>query len=243
MVTGYNYASYVTTLAEMAVVEQGNAVFQDLIPSVIDYAELRICQDVDPLSTVSAQTGFSLTVGSRNLAIGLLASGQPKFITLQDVNVITPVGTSNPQFGKRNPCLPTTKEYLDFVWGSSDNPGVPDKFAMLDQSTILFGPWPDAAYSLELVGTVRPTSLSSTNTTTFISLNLPSLFMMASLIYITAYQRNFGKMVDEPEMAGSYETQYQKLLKSAEVEEARKKFQAGGWTSMSPAVAATPTRG
>ena len=29
----------------------------------------------------------------------------------------------------------------------------------------------------------------------------------------------------------------------AMVEEARKKFEAGGWTSMSPAVAATPSRG
>jgi len=27
------------------------------------------------------------------------------------------------------------------------------------------------------------------------------------------------------------------------VEEARKKFQSAGWTSMSPAVVATPTRG
>jgi hypothetical protein len=31
-------------------------------------------------------------------------------------------------------------------------------------------------------------------------------------------------------------------LKGAVVEEARKKFQAGGWTSFSPAAVATPSR-
>jgi len=44
-------------------------------------------------------------------------------------------------------------------------------------------------------------------------------------------------------MAQSYEGQYQLLLKSAVVEEARKKFDAAGWSSQSPATVATPTRG
>ena len=48
---------------------------------------------------------------------------------------------------------------------------------------------------------------------------------------------------NDPAMPANYEGQYQTLLKSATVEEFRKKFQSGGWTSMSPAVVATPTRG
>jgi len=44
-------------------------------------------------------------------------------------------------------------------------------------------------------------------------------------------------------MAMSYETQYQLLLKSAVVEEARKKFDAAAWSSQSPATTASPTRG
>lgn len=238
MVTGYTYNTYVTTLAEMAVVEESNAVFQSLIPSIIDYAELRIYQDLDLLSTVTPNTTFALTALQRNLTLPIAT-----FITLQDINVLTPVGSSNPNAALRNPCLPVSKNYLDYVYGSSAGAALPGVFAMINQNTLAFGPWPDLAYGLEIIGTVRPASLASANQTTFIATYLPSLFMMASLIYITAYQRNFGKMVDEPEMAGSYETQYQKLLQSALVEEARKKFQAGGWTSMSPAVAATPTRG
>jgi hypothetical protein len=66
---------------------------------------------------------------------------------------------------------------------------------------------------------------------------------MASMIYVSAYQRNFGRANDDPQMAVSYESQYQALLKSAIVEEARKQFQSSGWASESPATVATPSRG
>jgi hypothetical protein len=82
-----------------------------------------------------------------------------------------------------------------------------------------------------------------TNTSTFISLYLPDVFIMASMIYISAYQRNFGRANDDPQMAVTYESQYQALLKSAMMEENRKKFEAAAWSSQSPSPVATPTRG
>jgi len=69
------------------------------------------------------------------------------------------------------------------------------------------------------------------------------VFIMASMIYISAYQRNFGRANDDPQMAITYESQYQALLKSAMMEENRKKFEAAAWSSQSPSTAATPTRG
>ena len=96
--------------------------------------------------------------------------------------------------------------------------------------------------AVEVVGTYRPNSLSATNTTTFISQYLPDVFIMASMIYISAYQRNFGRANDDPQMAITYESQYQALLKGASVEESRKKFEASGWTSQGPAPIATPSR-
>jgi hypothetical protein len=67
--------------------------------------------------------------------------------------------------------------------------------------------------------------------------------IMASMIYISGYQRNFGRANDDPQMAVTYESQYQALLKGAAIEEARKKFEAAGWSSQSPSTFATPTRG
>jgi hypothetical protein len=63
------------------------------------------------------------------------------------------------------------------------------------------------------------------------------------MIYISAYQRNFGRANDDPQMAITYESQYQALLKSALTEENRKKFEAAAWSSQSPSTTATPTRG
>ena len=66
---------------------------------------------------------------------------------------------------------------------------------------------------------------------------------MASMIYISGYQRNFGRQSDDPAMAQSYESQYQALLKSAVTEEVRKKYESAGWTSESVSPVSTPTRG
>jgi hypothetical protein len=152
--------------------------------------------------------------------------------------------TTNPDLCARIPLLPTTKEFLDAVYGSSftANRGAPKYFVPFNETLFFVGPVPDQAYPVEVVGTYRPNSLSLTNKTTFISLYLPDLFIMASMIYISAYQRNFGRANDDPQMAITYESQYQALLKSAVVEEARKKFDAAGWSSQSPATIATPTR-
>jgi hypothetical protein len=68
------------------------------------------------------------------------------------------------------------------------------------------------------------------------------MLVQASMIYISQFQRNFGPAANDPNMGPTYELQYQNLLKSAFVEEARKKFQASAWSSMSPSMAATPTR-
>jgi hypothetical protein len=87
-------------------------------------------------------------------------------------------------------------------------------------------------------------NFASTTTTTFISLYLPELMILASMIYIAAYQRNFSSAQgNDPQMPITYETQYQTLLKSAFSEEERKKFQAAAWSSQGPATIATPTRG
>jgi hypothetical protein len=119
---------------------------------------------------------------------------------------------------------------------------LPQYFAPFDDNLYILGPIPDQAYTYSITGTSRFTPLSSTNPTTFISQYLPDVFIMASMIYISAYQRNFGKAVDDPAMAVTYESQYQGLLKGAITEEFRKKFEASAWSSMSPPVVASTTR-
>ncbi len=233
-----DYATYKTQIATMTVIDEDDPNFVITLPSAIEYATLRMCRDIDFLSTVATSVvGF--TPLNRTLTIG-----NDLFVTLQQINVLTPVGTSDPSQGTRNTLLPVSKEYLDMVWPSSTGATVPDSFAMLNQATIIVGPWPDAAYSAELVGTQRPAMLSEANQNTFISTYLPDLFVQASMIYISEYQRNFSSAsANDPQMPVNYESQYKGLLVGASIEEARKKFSSVGWTSMSPSPVATPTRG
>jgi hypothetical protein len=98
---------------------------------------------------------------------------------------------------------------------------------MLSDQTIIFGPWPDKAYVVEVVGTIRPAPLSPTNTSTFLTNWLPDLFIAASMIFVTGYQRDFGAQSDDPNAAKSWDNEYSKLLASAGAEEMRKKFANG----------------
>jgi hypothetical protein len=228
----------VTQIATLAVVDQNDPAFQTILPQMITYAENRMFRDLDFLFTSTATTAYGLTVGTRTIPV---PTGT--FVVPEQINVITPFGTASPDTGVRNPLLPCTKEFLDQVYNNSQQRGVPKYFCPFDDYTFLVGPYPDQNYMCEIVGTIRPDSLSAANPTTFISLYLPDLFIMASMVYVSGYQRNFGRANDDPQMAVTYESQYQTLLKGALTEENRKKFEAAAWSSQSMSPVSTPTRG
>ncbi|CAB5220023.1 hypothetical protein UFOVP231_37 [uncultured Caudovirales phage] len=245
LVTGTN--SYKTQIATMAVVDEADPAYLTILPQMITYAENRMYRDLDFLFTSVASTSYSLAVGSRQISVPT-----SQFVVPEQINVITPAGTTNPDSGTRNPLLASTREYLDAVFGVASSTGLPQYFAPFGGNansnwTFLVGPYPDDAYTVEIVGTYRPNSLgdgnNGTTTTTFISLYLPDIFIMASMIYISAYQRNFGRLNDDPQMAITYESQYQVLLKGAMTEEYRKKMEGAAWSSKSMSPVAAPTRG
>jgi hypothetical protein len=251
---GLNYTQYLTQIAEMAVVDPADVNFVAITPAMIDYAELRIYRDLDLMFTSTSIHGptIGLTAGNRNLSFPMtLPDNSGTIVVTEQLNLILPTGDDNPDGpnATRVPLLPTTKEFLDAVYGSSAaaNRGRPRYFAPFNENLFFVGPVPDLSYKVEVVATYRPNSLyvdpPEPLRTTFISQYLPDLFIMASMVYISAYQRNFGRQSDDPQMAQSYESQYMALLKGAAVEEARKKFEGPGWTSQSPSPISSPTRG
>ena len=66
---GLTYSSYVTQIAQMAVVEPTDVNFQAILPMMLDYANLRICRDLDLISTSVSLYGnaYRLTAGNRRL--------------------------------------------------------------------------------------------------------------------------------------------------------------------------------
>jgi hypothetical protein len=234
-----DYNTYVQQIATMAVVPTTDTNFQIILPQMISYAELRMQRDLDFLSTQISNSSYSLTAGN-----GTLTIPTSQFVVMETFEVIDGSGSSAP-------LLPVGKEFIQNVYGTGSSTGLPQYFAVyggdsastgLTSQNMIVGPIPDLNYAIRLTGTVRSAPLSATNTQTYISVYLPDMFIMASMIYISAYQRNFGRLNDDPAMAQTYESQYQGLLKSAMVEENRKKFESAAWTSYSPSPFAAPTR-
>jgi hypothetical protein len=235
-----SYSTYVTALSTLTNIASTDTAFQAILPDCIDYSEQRIYRELNLLSTVVRDASQALAPGSRNFT---LPTAQGTFVVVNRINAVTPAGTQ-PSSGTRNALLPVSLDYLDNVWPSSDATytGLPTAFAMVTQTSIVVGPWPDQAYTMEVVGTQRPLPLSASNTVTFLSDSLPDLFLAASMVFMAGYMRNFGSQADDPKMAASWEQQVQTLKASAETEEARKRFMGSAWSSLTQSSQATPAR-
>jgi hypothetical protein len=236
----YTYATFQTALAiEMAVPNNNPAdpQFTAILPTLIDQAEQRCYRDLDLLYATSAQTA-RLTVGSSKLDFSTLS---PNLLILEDVNLIVPSTVTNPELGERMPLTPVSKEWLRAVFGVSSLVAVPVYYALLDDHSILLGPFPDQAYTTELIGKFRPTPLyqAGANGSTVLTSLLPDLFLAAAMCAASGYQHNWSAMSDDPRQSMSWENAYQGALISAKSEEMRKKLH--GWMSMTAETAPPPS--
>lgn len=231
----YNYTQFVNSLATLLVIPVNNADYQTILPNIIDDGEQRCYRDLDLLSTIIRDQSGTLTANSRNFTF------PQHIVVLESLNVFSPVSTTF----NRQPLVPTTREWIDWVWpneAAPSAPSIPNKYAMITDQSIIVGPPPDTTYTMEVVGTIRPTPLSASNTTTYLSLYLPDLFLTACLIFGYGYLKDYGATTDDPNAPASWEAHYNKELQSANIEENRKKYASQAWTPKQPAPLATPPR-
>lgn len=244
------YASYTTALSTLTAISETDPNFVAILPEAIAYAEGRIYRELSMLVEDVADSSSSTAALTRGFTIPTAIG---TFQIVSDINIITPAATA-PDSGTRNPCTPVSRAVLDRTWPSTTGASVPNEYSYVSQASligtagqpnIIFGPWPDAIYRVEVVGKIIPTPLSATNTTTFLSLYLPDLFLMASQLYMVGpYMKNIGMASgDDPKSTVHLEAQYQALLKSASDWEARKRFSSGSWTSAAIEPMALPQRG
>lgn len=244
----FDYDTYVATLANLTGYGPSDENFLQILPTGITYAENRIYREADFISTVIRDTG-ALTSNSRNFT---LPSNVGVFNVVRQLNLITPANTL-PESGTRHPMTPVSPEVMDMLWPNNaapTTPSIPIVFAMLTQNNVsgqtadvLVGPPPDVNYNVEVVGTVNPTPLSAGNPTTFLTLYLWDLFIAASMVFMSGFQKNFGSQADDPKMAVSWESTYKTLFQSADLVDARQRFSAASWTSAQPENFASTQRG
>lgn len=253
-----SYNAYVTQIGVMAVVAT-NAVggvvqgvddsFNAILPQMLNYSELRIQRDLDLLPS-QASNDYTLSAGNPILPIPI-----DDFFTVQTINILQASGAT---VVNGAPLLPVSREFIQNCYAGIASAGTPLYFAMIGDNfgdgansfnNVLLGPTPNYAYTARVSGTIRVPSLykyASINvadsTYTYISEFYPDLLIMASMIYISAFQRNFSATSDSTEMGLSYEKQYQALRLGAISEENRKKQMGSAWSSYSTPTSATPTR-
>ena len=231
----YNYSQCVTLLANTLVVSVTQPNFQTELPIIIDIAEQECYRELQLLDTIVRDNSGSLTANSRNFSF------PQHFVVSESINVFTPVSTTT----NRIQLVPTTREFIDNVYGNEQaatTPSIPQYYAMITDQTIIVGPPPDANYIVEVIGTIRPTPLSATNTTTYLTQYLPDLFFAALMVVGSGYLQNFGAQADNPQMSTSWKGVFDALLASANKEEEQKRYASQAWSSKPPAPLATPPR-
>jgi hypothetical protein len=249
---------YVQQIGIMAVVQtqQTAGVYsfvdpamQGALPSMLNYAELRIARDLNMLSSMTSNT-YTLTQGSNVLPLPV-----NDFLTVQTLELTQ---TSGGSVVNSQTLLPVSKEFIQNCYAGLASAGAPQYFAMYGDTfgseqdsamNILLGPTPNYAYTLRVTGTQRQPSLyqnavagDADTEYTYISQWFPDLLIQASMIYITEFQRNFGNASDDPQMGMTYEKQYQALRIGAIQEEDRRRQQGSGWSAYGTPTSATATR-
>lgn len=236
-----NYTTYVSQIANLMAASTGDPNFTTMLPGAIDYAEQRAYRDLNLTATITVDATTQVSSGVRDF---VLPTDQGVYITVDQVNIITPAGTQSTGSGAvRSPVVPATRDWVDNVYptAASSYCGVPEYYAVrtglgasLNPGTITFGPAPDQPYYAEVIGIQRPASLSASNSSTFLTQYCPDLMIAATMVFVSGYMRDFGQQSDNPQMGTAWEQQYQTLMKSAAIEQLRAQFQSEAWTSKQP---------
>lgn len=253
-----SYNAYIQTVGVMAVALTSSAggvnqfvdaPLQAVAGQMLNYAELRIQRDIDALQARSATT-YALTVANSILSIPV-----NDFLVVETLEIAQ---VSNGVIVNSTPLVPVSKEFIQNCYFGAFSTGYPKYYAMYGSNfgdgantnvNVLIGPPPNFAYPVIVTGVIRMPSLfqfatpgSADTSYTYISQWLPDLLLQASMIFISAFQRNFSANSDSKDMPVNYEQQYRTLLAGAIAEENRKKGLGSGYSAYSTPATATPTR-
>jgi hypothetical protein len=218
----YTYTTLVTAVATALAVDASDADFLALFPTISNDAEQLLYRELDLVSTSVAANG-TMTANNRYFTLPTTdGSGNAIHVIVVDaINVFDAAS-------KRHPMKPVSRDVVDFFWPSDTAPAVtsiPTVFARVDDTRVLVGSAPGAAWTAEVVGTIRPDPISATNTTTFLSLYLSDLLFKAIMADANGVLlKNYGAAANDPQQAVSWEGAYQAALASAKTEELRKNY-------------------
>ena len=120
-------------------------------------------------------------------------------------------------------------QFRDTSFMSEFNPtattGVPKYYSNWDETRIVVAPTPDQTYTIQLNYILKPTGLSSTNTTTYLSTEFPNGLLYACLV------EAYGFLKGPVDMLQLYDKKYVEAVKGFSIEQMgrrrRDEYQSG----------------
>lgn len=166
----------------------------------IEFAEKRIYRSIDLNEGHKHQTA-TLTVGDEFVSL------PPDCVVILGAQIIDASTSARTNLEQKD------KSFMDEYVSDRSATGTPKYYCWYDAEALLLAPSPDAADTIELHYTYRPTQLSSSNTTTWLSLEAPDLLLAACVLEGAIFNRL------EPVDIQMYEKRYMGTLESLLMEE------------------------
>ena len=210
------YDELVTKIRDYTEVDS-NVFTSTIVNGFIEDAEFRILREVD-------------SDNNRRYVTANLISGTRFIDTPQNLLVIRSAQIVDSELADGN----TNQnrdflQYRDVNFMSEFNPaaaqGVPKYYRNWDETKIVVAPTPDQTYTIQLNYILKPAGLSSTNTTTYLSLEFPNGLLYACLV------EAYGFLKGPVDMYQLYDKKYVEAVKGFSIEQMgrrrRDEYQAG----------------
>ena len=213
------YAELVTKIRDYTEVDS-NVFTSTIVNGFILDAEFRVLRDVDSDNNREEATA-TIVAGNKFVNTPFPTTGN--VLIVQEAYIIpNAVYTGNV----------AVLEYRDLGYMNEYNAplaqGLPKYFSYYDDDTLILAPIPNLNYEMQLNYILKPAGLSSSNTTTYLSLQFPTGLLYACLV------EAYGFLKGPADMIQFYEQKYQTALQGFSIEQMgrrrRDEFQQGSPT-------------
>ena len=191
------YAELVTKIRDYTEVDS-NVFTSTIINGFIQDAEFRILRDVD-------------SDNNRQYATSSVIVNQKYFNTPDNLLIIR----SAQVFDTNGDIAFLDVRDMSFIneYNQENTTGRPKYYANWDENTVIVAPTPDQAYTIQLNYILKPTGLSATNTTTYLSQQFPNGLLYACLV------EAYGFLKGPNDMLQYYENRYKQAIEGFSLEQ------------------------
>jgi hypothetical protein len=199
------YAELVAKIRNYTEVD-ANVFDATIVDGFISDAEFRILRDVDSDNN-RQYAQADIVAGQRYVNTPLISD---------ETLIIRSVQITNSTGGADN----SSRAFLEYrdvnfisEYNGTGSQELPKYYSYWDENTIVLAPTPDQNYNMQINYNLKPTGLSSSNTTTYLSKEFPNGLLYACLV------EAYGFLKGPADMIQFYEGKYQQALQGFTVEQ------------------------